>query len=176
MYLCLKLILRMKIENPYSPAKASISWNNSHRISFFEYLYVFVLIIYAGRANIYVESLSFKDNLMGVLIPILLSGILALRWKVKFDARFYLLIFGLAIYLLLAISIKYRDIQPTFFLIYFFKFFIVYVSIKALRFNLFRIYEYLLYILSIIGLLVWSIQTILGGDNFYYLFKQNSRN
>ena len=162
----------MKIKNPYSPAKASDSWNNSHRISFFEYLYVFVLIIYAGRANIYVESLYLKDNPVGAFIPILLSGILALKWKVKYDARFYLLIFGLAIYLLLAISIKYRDIQPTFFLMYFFSFFIVYVSIKALRFNLFKIFEYLLYILSIIGLLVWSIQTILGGDNFYYLLSK----
>ena len=115
----------MKIENPYSLTKLSDGWNNSQSISFFDYLFVFVLIIYSGRANTFVESLSVKDNPVGAFIPILLSGILALRWKVKLDSHFYLLILGLTIYFL-AVSIKYSDVQPTLFpYVFFFLFYCI---------------------------------------------------
>ena len=36
----------------------------SQGITFFEYLCVFVLSIYAGRANKYVEPFTFQDNLL----------------------------------------------------------------------------------------------------------------
>jgi hypothetical protein len=155
---------------PYLIEKKSES-NDSQRISFFEYMVVFVLIIYAGRANTFVESVSFKDNPVGVFIPILLSGILAIKWRVKFDYRFYLLIFGLAIYFL-AISIKYSVIQPTFFLVYLFLFFIVYTMIKTLKFNLFRIYEQILYYLAIIGLFFWCTQIVLRGDTLFFILDK----
>ncbi|HEY5123881.1 MAG TPA: hypothetical protein VIK14_09120 [Ignavibacteria bacterium] len=140
----------------------------SQRITFFDYLFVFVLIIYAGRANTFVSE-SFKENPIGILLPIVLSCILAIRWEIIFSKQFYILIFCYFIYFI-AISIKYSGIHPTIFLNYFFLFFIVYVVVKGLKFNLFRIYEYLLYCLAIIGLLMWGIQIILGGDTLYNYF------
>jgi hypothetical protein len=142
----------------------------SQGITFFEYLCVFVLIIYAGRANKFVEPFTFQDNLFGFLIPIVLSGILVLRWKVVFDKRFYLLILGFTIYFI-AISLKYKDIRPTYFLTFFFIFFIVYSVVKALSFDLFRIFERLLFFLAIISLCIWSIQLALGSDTLFYLIS-----
>jgi hypothetical protein len=143
----------------------------SQRITFFEYMCVFFLIIYAGRANSLFESSSIKNNPVGFIIPILLSGILALRWKVKFDSHFFGLLFGFAIYFL-AISIKYKAVHPTLILDYFSLFFIVYVVIKALKFNLFTLYEHILFYLAIIGFLFWCIQVVLGGDTLFYMFNR----
>ena len=141
-------------------------WSFSQRISFFEYLFVFMLIIYAGHAIRFVESFSISENPLASFIPILFSGILALKWRIVFNKQFYILIFCYLIYFA-AISVKYNEIRPTFFLNYAFLFFIVYVAIKALKVNFFRIYESLLFYLAIIGLVMWSIQIMLGGDTLF---------
>jgi hypothetical protein len=143
----------------------------AQRITFFEYLCVFVLILYAGRANSFLDTSSIKNNPIGASIPILLSGILALKWKVKFDSHFFALLFGTIIYFF-AVSIKYKVFHPTFLVDYFSLFFIVYVVIKALKFKLFLIYEYLLYYLAIIGLLFWVVQIGLRGDRLFEIFNR----
>ena len=141
------------------------------KISFFEYLFVLMLILYAGRANTFFESGSFTQNTVGVLLPVVLSVILAFKWNVVFDKQFYTLIFFFFIYFL-AVSIKYKVIQPTFFLTYLFLIFISYSAVKALKFNLYIIYEYLLYYLAIISLFMWGVQIILGGDTLFYYFNR----
>lgn len=140
-------------------------------MSYFEYVYVFVLIIYAGRANSFVESTSFTENPFGVFLPILLSGLMALKMNLKYDSRFFAVLFGLFVYFV-AIAIKYLDIQPTFLISYSILFFIVYTAIKSLRFNFFLIYERIIYYLAIIALLFWIVQTILGGDSLFYIFSR----
>ena len=155
--------------NTDSIRKYSTENLDKQSVSFFEYMYVFVLIIYAGRANTFVESGSYTENPVGVLLPILLTVILAFRWNVKLDVYFYILIFGFSIYFV-AISLKYNVIHPSFLVTYFVKFFTIYVVIKALNNNLFKIYERILYYLSIVGLFMWSIQVILGGDTLFSYF------
>ena len=147
--------------------------SETQKISFFEYLYVFVLIIYAGQANKFVLTSSITETPVAVLIPVLLSGILAIRWNIIFNRQFYLLLFGYLIYFIL-ISIKYKEIHPAVLLHYYFLFFVVYTTVMALKFDLFKIYEHLLYILAIIGLLMWVIQIILGGDVLYSFFRNMS--
>jgi hypothetical protein len=143
----------------------------ARRITFFEYFVVFVLILYAGRANTFVDTSSVKNNPIGSALPVILSGILALKWRIKFDSHFFALLFGTIIYFL-AISIKYRVFHPTFLLDYFSLFFIVYVVIKTLGFNLFKIYEYVLYYLAIAGLFFWIVQIGLRGDRLYEIFNR----
>lgn len=145
----------------------------TQKISFFEYLYVFMLIIYAGRANEFFNSTSFTENTIGVLIPILLSGILAFKWKIVFNHRFYLLLLFFGVYFV-AVSIKFGDIQPSFLLTYYIMFFVVYSAVKSLKFNLFVIYEYFLFLLSIVALFMWVVQIGLGGDALYSLFSRSS--
>jgi hypothetical protein len=143
----------------------------SQRIAFFEYLYVFVLIIYAGRANVFVQSLTFKTNIIGYFLPILLSGIMVLRWKVKIDSRFFYLLLGFAIYFL-ALSLKYKEIHPSFLFSNYLIFFTVYAATRSLKFKLFKIYEYLIFFLAIIGLFGWLIQIALRGDHLYFLLNK----
>jgi len=148
-----------------------VTGNVFERMSFFEYLYVVVIIIYAGRANIFVESGSFLDNPVGASLLIVLSGILAIRWNIKFNKQYYLLIFGLFIYFM-AVTIKYGEIRPTIFLSHFILFSIVYITIKSLKVNFFITFEQVLYYLAIIGLFFWGIQIVLGGDTLYSYFNK----
>jgi hypothetical protein len=145
--------------------------SDAQRITAFEYLFVFVLIIYTGMANSFVQSASIKTNPIGFFLPVILSGILFLRSKLKLDPRFYLLLLGFVLYFI-AISIKYREFRPTFLLSNFFIFFIVYSAVKALKFNLFKIYEYILYLLAIIAMFFWTIQTVLGGDTLFSMLHK----
>jgi len=142
------------------------------KIAFFEYFFVLVLIFYAGQANTFVrEGGSIKGNFIGYVIPVILSIILAVKWEVWPDKRFYFLILGLAIYFL-AISVKYSQIRITIFLNFFTLFFVVYVFYKVLKFEFFRIYEYWLFRLAIVGLIFWTIHFVLGGDTLYYMIAK----
>lgn len=150
--------------------KNEIDGSFIRRISFFEYLFMFVLIIYGGRASKFVENLSLITNPIGCIIPVLLSIILVIRWRVVFKKQFYLLILGFFIYFLI-ICTKFGDFRPTLFLSYAFIFFVVYSAVKALKFDLFRIYEIIVYYLAIFGLFMWFIQSALGGNALFNYFS-----
>ncbi len=122
---------------------------SSLKITFFDYFFVLVLMFYAGRATIFFESISITDNPVGTLIPIVISGLYAFWRKILFNNQFYGLLFVFAIYFI-AVSLKFYVIQPTFIITYYFLFFIVYTAVKALKFDLFFIYEKLLYYFAII--------------------------
>lgn len=141
------------------------------RVNFFDYFYIFTLIIYTGHANQYVVSTSILDNPIWYGLIIIMGGILALRWRIVYNKQFYLLIFCYFIYFV-AISIKFHEFRPSFFLNIVFLFFITYSTVKALRVNFFRVYEITMFYLAIIGLLMWLIQIILGGDNLFSLLSK----
>jgi len=143
---------------------------NFQGMSFFEYLFVIMLILYAGMGNIFFTSNSFINNTIGVSMPIIFSVILVLKWNIVINKQFYLLILCVFTYSV-AISIKYGELRPTIFLSYFFLFFVVYAAIKALKINLFIIYERILYYLAIIALFMWGIQILLGGDTLFNYFS-----
>lgn len=149
-----------------SHVESKVTGIDAQRRTFFEYFFVSMLILYAGRGNTFFESTSIIDNPIGVLLPIVLSVILAIRSKIIFNKQLYLLILCFFIYFI-AITIKFGEFRPTIFLVYFFLFFVVYTSIKALKFNLFILYERLFYYMAIMGLALWGVQIILGGDSLY---------
>ncbi len=132
----------------------------------FEYFVLFIFIIYAGHANAFTDPLSFTENPIGAFVPAILCGILAVRSRIVFNVRFFLLLFGFGIYFL-ALTIKYREIHMTFVLTYVYLFFLVYVLVKALGFKLFKIYESVNYYLAILALGFWIIQILLRGDTLY---------
>lgn len=147
-----------------------MSANDQKAISFFDYFYVFILIIYAGMANIHVRTFSLDKPLPAVL-PLFLSLILAIRWKIVFSRRIYLLLFIYFLYFS-ASTIKYREIHPAFFASLFISFVVTYCTITALKFRLFAIVEELIYYLAIISLVFWGMQVILGGDNFFNIIAR----
>lgn len=136
------------------------------KIEFLEYFVVLVLIFYVGNANSLVLFSSFREQPLVFFVPVILSGILLLKHRIPFNSNFYLLIFGYLIYLI-ALTIKFKTFYPSFLVHYPLIFFTSYVIIKSLKYKLFSIYEYLLYLLSIIGLSMWVLQILLGGDTLY---------
>ncbi len=142
----------------------------SHLLSWLDYLIVAVFILYAGRGNTFFESESITQNPIGVALPLLLGTILALRWRIVFNSQFYLLLFFYFAYFI-AVTVKFGELRPTIFLNYVFIFFMVYTLVKALKTNLFIIYEKVLYVLSIIGLALWGFQVLLGGDTMFSIIS-----
>ena len=141
--------------------------DNTQDIPFFDYLYVFVLIIYAGLGSTFVRSFG-TEKPMAVLLPVGFSIILALKNKVVFNKQIYILLFCYLLYYG-ATAIKYKALHPVFFGELVASFLVTYITIKGLRFNFFLIYERLIYYLSIIALVMWLIQLALGGDNLLNL-------
>jgi len=137
-------------------------------VGLFEYFVVLVLIFYVGFANELFLFHTFKDKPLTFFVPVLLCGILVLKHRVQFNRNFFLLIFFYLLYFI-AITIKYNKVYPSLFVQYPAIFFTAYVIIKSLKYELFKVYEYLLYILSVIGLFMWAIQVALGGDTLYGL-------
>jgi hypothetical protein len=140
-------------------------------IGIFEYIYVLMLMLYAGRSIDFFVSPVITENPIGVLLPVVMSGILAFKWKLFFSPRFFALLFFFAVYFII-VSLKYYDLRPTFVLTYYFLFFTAYATITILRFNFFLLYEKILYYLAIISLFLWGIQVAAGGD---FLFNIISR-
>lgn len=159
----------MDFRNTYT----AVETNSGQKLAFIDYFYVLMLMLYASRANKFFESPVITENPIGVMLPVILSGVMAFRWKLYFTARFYSLLFFFAVYFL-AVSIKYYTIQPTFLLTYYLLFFITYTAVRTLKFNFFLIYEYLLFYFALISLFLWSLQVALGGDTLYNIFARSS--
>lgn len=137
-------------------------------VGLFEYFVVLVLIFYVGMANELFLFHTFKDNPLTFFVPVLLSGILILKHRIQFNRNFYLLVF-LYMFYFIAITIKYKTLYPSLLIQYPSIFFVAYVLLKSLKYELFKIYEYLIYLLAIIGLVMWVLQVALGGDTLYSL-------
>lgn len=130
------------------------------------------MIISAGHANKFV-FFTFPDNPAGFITLVLLSTVLAVKKNIVFNKRFFLLLFCYLIYYL-AITIKYGEIHPTIFIFYSLLFYVVYVVIHGLKSDLFALYETVLFHLAIVGLVMWLIQVIMGGDTLYNYFGKIS--
>lgn len=143
------------------------------RIGYLEYLYVLMLILYAGRSLIFFESPLLTENPVGVTLPVIFSGILAFKWRLFITREFYLLLLFFAVYFI-AVSVKYYEIQPTFIVTYYLLFFTAYVAVRVLKFNLFLIYEKLVFILAAISLFLWGFQVLAGGDVLFNLISRFS--
>jgi len=146
----------------------------SNKTGFFEYFVVLILIFYLGNANILVLFTSFRDQPLIFFVPVFLSAVLVLKNNIQFNRNFFLLIF-LYLFYFIAITIKYKTFYPSLLVHYPSIFFTAYVIIKSLKFELFKVYERLIYILAIIGIFIWIIQIILGGDTLFGLLSHIPR-
>lgn len=148
--------------------KDTIIYNSGSatQVTFIEYFYVLILILFAGHANKLILANSIDDTPVALIFLVVVAAIMALRWKITIDRQFFLFTLGFFIYFV-AISVKYSEVQPKFFLTWFFQFFIAYATARSLKFNLFKIYELVIFYLAIIGLFFWLIQSVMQGDTLY---------
>ncbi len=149
------------------PLRSGDIEEQKQNISFFEYFYVLVLIIYGGLANTFVRSFS-PDKPFAILIPVLLSLILALKSKIVFNKQIYLLLLFYLLYNF-ALALKFKSVYPIFFGQLLVSFLITYITIKSLKANFFKLFETLIFYLTIVALGIWTVQLLMGGDNLFSL-------
>lgn len=137
-----------------------------------DYLFVFVIIIYAGKATVFVESSDSWDNPLGLILPIAFSIFIAFYHRISFSKGFYYFIIGYFVYNA-ALALKYNAIHLRFFEIYIVSFIISYITIAALKNRFFIYYENILYYLSIISLFFWGILIVMPGTliNIFHLIQ-----
>lgn len=144
--------------------------HESINISFFDYLFVLVMIIYGGLASTFVRSFG-PEKPLALLLPVVLTTILALKHRIVFNRQIYLLLLFYIIYNF-ALLIKFKTVFPIFFSRLLVNFLITYITIKALKFRFFVIYEQLLFYLTVVALFMWLVQLAMGGDNLLNLFAR----
>lgn len=132
----------------------------NRKIRIFEYFVVFVIIIYAGNASVFVKALESMEHPVGFMFPIIVVLIFGVIKGVRFNHKYLLLLFGYCVYFI-ASTIKFGALHPRFFIINIIYFTVAYVVVSGLRTRFFRLYEYILYYLCIIGLILWGLMNIM---------------
>ena len=136
---------------------------------YFDYTFVFISIIYAGNATTFVRSVETWENLLGFIIPIFFSILLAYKYNVRISKGFAYLLIGFIVYNVI-LTYKYNEIHPRFMGIYLSYFIIAYITISSLHHRFFIYYESILYYLCIIALFFWGIQLIIP-ETLMHIFK-----
>jgi hypothetical protein len=111
---------------------------NNRKSDWFEYLYFFMIVIYAGMASPFTENMIYyTDQPVGFIIPVFMTIILLIRNPVSFyDTSFLLIIMVITVWQLLQyIKTSYFNASYTFFIYY--AIFIAYIIIKIFQFKCF---------------------------------------
>lgn len=155
----------------------------------FEYLYLFVMVIY--MAQMVPETGRMVGGLSGnpipFLIPIILTFILLFRHPISFNDKRLWSFVGVMLCWSFAVCYKFHDFSSENLSYYFFLFyaiFIAYIHIKVYGSDLFHIYEHIMVVFSVIGLTLWGMSILMpftsdlfrlfpgikDGNNVLYLF------
>jgi hypothetical protein len=133
---------------------------NNRKSDWFEYLYFFMIVIYAGMASPFTENMIYyTDQPLGFIIPVFMTIILLIRNPVSFyDTTFLLIIMVITVWQLLQyIKTFYFNASYTFFIYY--AIFIAYIIIKVFH-DMFYLYERIVIQLSLIAILGWLAMII----------------
>lgn len=158
-----------------------------YKYHFFEKVYFFVILIYAGMAVSFTRNINAYYDLIGFLIPVVLTCVLIIRNSINFlDKRFLMLLLVLTVWHIF-IYIKYGGINigDIFFLYY--DLIIGYIVLKVYKQYIWSIYLRYVYILSCIALIGYCLalvsyslvqkmmifvfhspESILSGNNFLF--------
>lgn len=139
------------------------------RHSKLDYIFVFMLIIYGGRATAFVRSLETWEYFIGLAIPIIFTTLLIIKRKIQFSKNFIYLLIAFLFYFTL-LTIKFQEFHPRFLGIYLTSFFIAFGAITLLRNRIFSLYHDVVYYLCIISIIFWSIQQIIP-EYLSFLFQ-----
>ena len=136
----------------------SLKYKNKTK-TFFDHLYILVLLLYAGRSTTFFRSIETWENLFSLAFILIITYCNAIYNKIGFSKSFINLIVGYVIYFLLS-TLKFKEFHPHFFGIYLLGFYLTYITIKTYRFRFYILYEKLLVFLCKFSLLFWVILCI----------------
>ena len=158
----------------------------------YEYIYLFVMVIYMAQMTIDTASMvAFNRNMsmFAIFLPFVLTVVLVLRNKVSFaDKKLFLVLSLITIWIIIIIA-KYgpKTFSSSIFLYY--AVLVAYIQIKIYDKDLFPIYEHILTCIAKLSIVLWLFSFILPdaaaaffrlfpdadyskfGYNFLYLFN-----
>ncbi len=164
---------------------------NLFRIKRFEYIYMFVMVIYMAQITPVTSRMygSLNGNPIPFLIPIILTLILLYRNRVTFNNVNLAIVSGVIAIWSLITNVLYNDFSSETFSYLFFLYyavFIAYIHCQVYGSKYLLIYEDIIVKLSIVSLIGWSISVLLPfiaiplfrlfpdtgfGNNVFYIFN-----
>lgn len=144
----------------------------------FEYLYLFVMVIYMAQMTPETGRMvgSLSGNPIPFLIPIVLTIILLFRHPISFNHKKLWFFSSIMLVWSIAVCTKWDDYSNSNLSYYFFLFyaiFIAYIHIRVYGRDMFPIYEHIMVVLSSISLVLWGMSLILPfTSDYFYMFPE----
>lgn len=151
---------------------------NNFYCPIYEYIYLFVMVIYMAQMT--PETGRMVGTLSGdpvpFLIPIAMTIILLMRNPISFNNKKLWALTGIMGTWSIAICYKVNDFSSSNLSFYFFLFyaiFIAFIHIRVYGRDLFLIYEHIMVVMSAISLAFWGISVLFPDiDVFFHLFPE----
>lgn len=146
----------------------------------FEYLYLFVMVIYMGQMTPETGRMVgiLSGNPIPFLIPIILTVILLRRNPISFRHKKLWQFVGIMFCWSIAVCYKFHDFSSQNLSYYFFLFyaiFIAFIHIRVYGRDLFLIYEHIIVFFSVVSLAFWGIAVLFpGADSLFRLFPETT--
>jgi hypothetical protein len=130
----------------------------------FDYLYFFVIIIYAAMAVPATKSMvrPHTDDLIAYIIPWVLTAFMAIKHRVYFTDKTLLKVLLVYVVWVVLQTVKYKIFYEGSF-IFLGNILIAYMMIKIYDVRMFRMYEKIVVALSAIAIVGWMLQTLIPG-------------
>lgn len=156
----------------------------------FEYLYLFVMVIYMAQMTPATARMvgGLSGNPISLFIPIVLTVILLFRHRISFFSRKLWMFVGVMLLWSGAICYKFHDFSSSnlsFYIFLIYAIFIAFIHVRIYGRDLFIIYEHIIVVLSGISLVLWGLSILFPsvglyfsqfpetsyGNNFFYIFN-----
>lgn len=137
--------------------------NNSWQVDRLRYLYLFMIVLYAGQSGELCGLIGYDhDHPIVFIIPILMTILLISKYKLPAFNRSFKIVIGVLTLWFLVQYIYHRgglNLSLTFF--HYYQLTLCYIIIMHYREKLFYIYEDIIYKLAVFSLVLWGISLIL---------------
>ncbi len=144
----------------------------------FEYLYMFVMVIYMSQMTKETGRMvgTLSGNPIPFFIPIVMTVILLYRNPISFAHKKLWQFVGIMFCWTVAVCYKFHDFSSENLSFYFFLFyaiFIAFIHVRVYGRDLLYIHEHIMVVLSTISLFLWGFAVIIpGADSLFRLFPE----
>lgn len=140
-------------------------------VGWFEYLYLFMIVLYAGQSN-GLDALVFAHGIDVIfIIPPLMTFILLMRNNVNFNKKqFITVLIILSSWFILQFIYRSGNINITLTLYHYYQLVLCFIIIQVFKDKLFYIYEDIVFKLAVFSLVLWGV-SILAPNLMANLFR-----
>jgi len=143
---------------------------DSTRISYFDYLYMIVMVLYMAQMDIYTSRMvgGLSAPWIPFLIPFLLTIYLVFKKKVSFNRNWWFIVVVCLLWAVM-VTIKnklYSNYELSFQFFLFYSIFFAYVHVQAFGVRIFSIYETIIVFFCKISLVFWFVYQLVPNLTF----------